>query len=196
MKIVIIGYNGGNTRSVQFALQRIGFPEAVISDDPAVILQADRVIFPGVGEASSAMRRLRSRRIDRIIADLKQPVLGICLGMQLLCRESAEGKTSCLGIFPDTVRKFPADRKVPHIGWAQVNHSASIFFKGIANQEWFYFVHSYYVPVNSSTGSVCRHGIAFSGTIQKDNFFGCQFHPEKSGRAGERFLTNFIKGEV
>jgi len=196
MNIVIIEYNGGNTRSVQIALQRIGFPEAMISDDPAVILQADRVIFPGVGEASSAMRRLRSRRIDRIIPDLKQPVLGICLGMQLLCSSSAEGETPCLGIFPETVRRFPADRKVPHTGWARVTNTESPLFLGIAGQPWFYFVHSYYIPVNRFTGSVCRHGTLFSSTIRKENFFGCQFHPEKSGRAGERFLTNFIKGDV
>ncbi|MBN2415038.1 imidazole glycerol phosphate synthase subunit HisH [bacterium] len=196
MNIVIIEYNGGNTRSVQFALQRIGFPKTVISDDPTVILQADRVIFPGVGEASSAMRRLRSLRIDRIIPDLKQPVLGICLGMQLLCSGSAEGETPCLGIFPDMVRRFPADKKVPHIGWARIRHADSPLFRGIAQDEWFYFVHSYCVPVNPGTSSVCRHGVAFSAAMQKDNYTGCQFHPEKSGSAGERFLTNFIKGDV
>lgn len=182
MKLVIIDYSAGNTESVRFALQRLGV-EAVLSDDHNEIVSADKVIFPGVGHAKAAMEVLKEKKLDVLIPQLKQPVLGICLGMQLMCGYSEEGNTSCLGIFEHSVKLFEASLKVPHMGW---NTTSAV------DADWYYFVHSYYVPVVNETTMVCNYGLDFSAAIQKDNFYGVQFHPEKSGVAGEKLLNKFL----
>lgn len=192
MKIVIIDYGAGNVKSVQFALERLGFT-ATCSNDPKEIMEADKVIFPGVGEAQSAMKELRKFGLDRVILGLKQPVLGICLGMQLMCRFSEENNTDCLGIFPVDVLKFKVDLKIPHIGWNQVFNLKSHLCDQVSENAYVYYVHSYYVPDNEYTIANTDYGILYSGAIQKDNFYACQFHPEKSGDAGEQILKNFIK---
>lgn len=196
MKTAIIKYNAGNIQSVKFGLQRIGVENPVITDDHELIRSADRVIFPGVGEASTVMHYLRERKMDTLIKSLLQPVLGICLGMQLMCRRSGEGDTACLSIFEQEIKRFDLDLKVPHMGWNRVSNPQGPLFRGIDPESWFYFVHSFYAPVGTETSSRCDYGIAFSSSIQKDNFFGCQFHPEKSGRSGEQLLKNFITGEL
>lgn len=192
-KIVIIKYNAGNIRSVLFALERIGV-EAIVTDDQDEIRSADRVIFPGVGEASSAMTYLREKGLDKLIPTLKQPVLGICLGMQLMCSYSEENNTECLGIFPLTVRKFPEDKglKVPQIGWNTIESLHTDLFKSIPEHTYVYFVHGYFVPdsVHSISTAVYTH--PYSAAIRKDNFIAVQFHPEKSGDAGEQILRNFL----
>ncbi len=190
---VIIKYNAGNIRSVLFALERIGV-EALVTDDPELIRQADRVIFPGVGEASSAMAYLEGKGLDILIPSLKQPVLGICLGMQLMCSFSEENDTPCMGIFPATVRKFDGDRglKVPQIGWNEISRLQSPLFDKVPEASYVYFVHGYYVPFNENTIAVADYGLPYSAAIRKDNFMAVQFHPEKSGDIGEQMLRNFI----
>jgi len=193
MKIVIIDYGAGNIQSIKFAFQRLGY-EAVLSSDANEIREADKVIFPGVGEASSAMKKLRESKLDLIIPELKQPVLGICLGMQLMCHSSEEGNTQGLGIFDVDVHKFSNEVKVPQIGWNQINHLKSDLFKGIRENEHIYLVHSFYAPLCKETIAQAEYGIAYSAALQKDNFYGTQFHPEKSSDAGEQILRNFLEG--
>lgn len=195
MKIAIIKYNAGNIKSVSNALGRIGIEHA-ITDNPVEIKAADKVIFPGVGEASTTMEYLRNKKLDILIRELKQPVLGICLGMQLMCRHSEEGDTPCLGIFDLPVKKFLVDLKIPHMGWNSLHETKSPFLDNSLEGEFVYFVHSYYVPVAKETAAVTHYGIPFSAALQKDNFFATQFHPEKSGGVGERILKSFIDIEV
>ena len=196
MNIVIIKYNAGNIRSVLFALERIGV-EALVTDDPQLILQADKVIFPGVGEASSAMAHLRERKLDLLIRDLQQPVLGICLGMQLLCTHSEENDTQCLGIFSERVKKFipgPEDQlKVPQTGWNNLYDLKSDLFRDIPENTYCYFVHSYYADLGETTIARTNYVQPYSAGLHKNNFYGLQFHPEKSAGAGERILKNFIQ---
>ena len=192
MKIVIINYGAGNIQSIKFAIQRLGY-EAVLSDDVKEIQGADKVIFPGVGEASSAMKKLKSTGLDKLIPTLKQPVLGICLGMQLMCKYSEEGNTKGLGIFDVDVVKFNNTVKVPQIGWNQIENLNSELFKGIAEKEFMYLVHSFYVPLNNEAIATTEYGVKYASALQKDNFYGVQFHPEKSGEAGEQILKNFLK---
>lgn len=197
MKIVIIKYNAGNIRSVDFALQRLGV-SALITDNHDEIRSADRVIFPGVGEASTTMSYLKNFRLDTLIRDLKQPVLGVCLGLQLMCAHSEEGDTECLGIFPEKVLKFviPPDEKklvkIPHMGWNSISELKSPLFKEISDDDYFYFVHSYYAASGKDTAAICNYLTPFSAALQRDNFYATQFHPEKSGRMGARILENFI----
>ncbi len=191
MKIVIIDYGAGNVKSVQFALERLGF-NASCSNDEQEIVEADKVIFPGVGEAQSAMAEIRKFGLDKVIPNLKQPVLGICLGMQLMCRYSEENDTDCLGIFPVDVLKFKVDFKIPHIGWNQIYGLKSHLLDKVAENSYVYYVHSYYVPDNEFSIASTDYGLLYSGAIRKDNFYACQFHPEKSGDAGEQILRNFI----
>jgi imidazole glycerol-phosphate synthase subunit HisH len=192
MKIVIINYGAGNIQSIKFAIQRLGF-EAVLSDDIEEIRAADKVIFPGVGEASSAMKKLKSNKLDAVIPTLKQPVLGICLGMQLMCNYCEEGDTKGLGIFDVDVVKFNNTLKVPQIGWNQIYNLKSALFEGIAENEYMYLVHSYYVPLNSEAIATTDYCIKYASALQKNNFYGVQFHPEKSGDVGEKILGNFLK---
>ena len=191
MKIVIIDYGAGNIQSIKFAIQRLGY-EAVLSDDPGEIKGADKVIFPGVGEASSAMTKLRNTNLDKIIPDLKQPVLGICLGMQLMCNYTEEGDTKGLGIFDVDVIKFNNHVKVPQIGWNQIENLKTELFKDVKEKEYVYLVHSYYAPLTVDTISNSSYGVEYSTALQKDNFYGTQFHPEKSSVVGEKILGNFI----
>ncbi len=191
MKIVIIDYGAGNIQSIKFALERLGY-SAVLSDDPEIIKGADKVIFPGVGEASSAMKKLREHRLENLIATLTQPVLGICLGMQLMCNYSEEGNTRGLGIFDVDVVKFTDELKVPQIGWNQIRELKTPLFKDIPENGFIYLVHSYYAPLCGETIAVTDYGIPYSSAVQKDNFWGVQFHPEKSSALGERILKNFI----
>jgi glutamine amidotransferase len=192
MKIVIINYGAGNIQSIKFAIQRLGY-EAVLSDDVKEIQGADKVIFPGVGEASSAMEKLKSTGLDKLIPTLKQPVLGICLGMQLMCKYSEEGNTKGLEIFDVDVVKFNNTVKVPQIGWNQIENLNSELFKGIAEKEFMYLVHSFYVPLNNEAIATTEYGVKYASALQKDNFYGVQFHPEKSSKAGERILENFLE---
>ena len=197
MKIVIIKYNAGNIRSVANAIARLGY-EAEITDDEATIRAADRVIFPGVGEAATTMKYLREHHLDSLIRSLKQPVLGICLGMQLLCSHSEEGDVDCLGIFDVPVKRFqlptqnPDNLKIPHMGWNVIENCKSPLFTARENGEYVYFVHSYYVPLCEYTAAETEHTIRYSSALHRDNFFATQFHPEKSGDVGERILSNFI----
>ena len=190
--IAIIQYNAGNITSVQNALERLGYT-SVVTDDSKLIQQAEKVIFPGVGEASSAMQYLRAKGLDEIIKNLKQPVLGICLGQQLLCRFSEEGNTECLGIFDTSVKKFEPRLKVPHMGWNTLEVQNSELYNGISTEENFYFVHSFYAEVSQETTAVCDYIFPFSASMQKNNFYATQFHPEKSSLAGEQLLLNFLK---
>ena len=192
MNLVIIKYNAGNIRSVLYALERLGI-EAIVTDDVEQIINADKVIFPGVGEASSAMKYLRERKLDQVIRNLKQPVLGVCLGMQLLCKYSEENDTDCLGIFDLEVRKFPADAgKVPQIGWNDIYNLKSPLFSKVSEPAFVYFVHSYYVEQSQQTIATAHYGLDYSAAIQKDNFYAVQFHPEKSADVGAGILSNFI----
>ncbi len=192
MKTVIIKYGSGNTRSVDFALRRLGVSGSV-SDDPEEIRAADKVIFPGVGEASSAMKYLLERKLDTLIKELKQPVLGICLGMQLLCECSEEGNTECLGIFKQKVKKFNGGMKVPQIGWNNISNLKGKLFKGLSENEFMYFVHGYFAEQSKATVALTEYGPRYSSALQNDNFYGVQFHPEKSGTAGEMVLKNFLE---
>ncbi|QBA23768.1 imidazole glycerol phosphate synthase subunit HisH [Chryseobacterium indologenes] len=189
--IAIIKYNGGNVNSVQNALNRLNV-DSVITDDPEQILKADKVIFPGVGEASSTMKLLKEKELDLLIPGLTQPVLGICLGMQLMCGENEEGDTAGMGIFDINVRKFPAKDIVPHMGWNTVSGQTSPLFSGIEKSSDVYFVHSYYCELSDYTTSVCDYILPFSASLQKDNFYAVQFHPEKSGIVGNQIVKNFI----
>ncbi len=190
--IAIIKYNGGNVNSVQNALNRLN-AESVITDDFEIIKKADKVIFPGVGEASSTMRNLQVKGLDQLIPDLKQPVLGICLGMQLLCGNNEEGDTKGMGIFDINVKKFPARDLVPHMGWNTITSLDSPLFSGVEQGSDVYFVHSFYCELSRNTTSVCDYILPFSASLQKDNFFAMQFHPEKSGATGSLLLNNFLK---
>jgi glutamine amidotransferase len=193
MKIVIIKYNAGNIQSVSFALERLGI-DFHITDDPEEIKSADKIIFPGVGEASTTMNYLCDRNLDELIVGLKQPLLGVCLGMQLMCEYSEENDTKCLGIFNESVTLFQPtlDRKVPHMGWNNMTLSDSWLDPALENQ-FAYFVHSYYVPVNPFTSAITEYGIPFSAAMHRDNFYAVQFHPEKSAAAGELVLKSFLK---
>lgn len=192
MKIVIINYGAGNIQSIKFAIQRLGY-KAILSNDVNDIQSADKVIFPGVGEASSAMHKLRASRLDKIIPELKQPVLGICLGMQLMCNSSEEGNTQGLGIFDVDVFKFSNEVKVPQIGWNQISNLKSNLFKGISEKEHIYLVHSFYAPLCSETIAESDYQLKYSAALNKDNFYGTQFHPEKSSAVGEQILKNFLE---
>ncbi len=191
MKIVIIDYGAGNIKSIQFAIQRLGY-EAILSDDAKEIIAADSVIFPGVGEASNAMQKLHATGLDTLIPNLKQPVLGICLGMQLMCRYCEEGNTQGLGIFHDDILKFDHGVKVPQIGWNEISNLKSALFEGIVENEYMYLVHSYYAPLCNETIATSHYGLEYSTALRKDNFYGVQFHPEKSSMAGAKVLENFL----
>ncbi len=195
MKLVVIQYNAGNIRSVMYALDRLHI-QADLTDDPERIRAADKVIFPGVGEASTTMAYLRNRGLDEVIRGLTQPVLGICLGMQLLCDYSEENDTPCLGIIPQQVRRFqPGDSglKVPHMGWNSLKQLGSPLFPVDLEGQYVYFVHSYYAEVGPYTTAITDYVLPFSSGLQKDNFFATQFHPEKSGPVGQRILEQFLK---
>lgn len=192
MKIAIIKYNAGNIKSVSNALGRLGI-EHSITDDHEAIKSADKVIFPGVGEASTTMNYLKERKLDSLIRNLKQPVLGICLGMQLMCRHSEEGDTPCLGIFDLPVKKFDVPHKIPHMGWNSLHDVKLPLFSANNENEFVYFVHSYYVPAASDTIATSYYGIPFSAALSKDNFCATQFHPEKSGKIGEGILKSFLE---
>ena len=192
MKIVIINYGVGNIQSIKFAIERLGF-EAVLSNDGKEIKAADRVIFPGVGEASFAMKMLIDSGLDVLIPTLKQPVLGICLGMQLMCNKSEEGNTTGLGIFDVDVIKFTPKVRVPQMGWNQIYNLKSLLFKGINENEYMYLVHSFYVPNCLEAIATTNYEVEYASALKKDNFYGTQFHPEKSGDVGEQILGNFLK---
>ena len=191
MKIAIIDYGAGNVQSVLFALERLGF-EGIVTNDWITIKTADKVIFPGVGEASSAMKMLQESGLDVLIPTLKQPVLGICLGMQLMCKYSEEGNTNGLGIFDVNVVKFSQEVKVPQMGWNTVFDLKSQLFTGIKENEFMYLVHSYYASLSENTIATTNYEQEYSTALQRDNFFGVQFHPEKSGIFGEQILKNFL----
>ena len=190
--IAILKYNAGNIKSVQNAVKRLGY-DCVVSDDEEVLKKADKVIFPGVGEASSAMNYLKERKLDRLILELEQPVLGICLGMQLMCSYSDEGNTEGLGIFDTRVRLFPAKDRVPHMGWNNFSFTRGSLFQGIGNDDNVYYVHAYYAEPCESEIARCDYILPFSSALQKDNFYATQFHPEKSADIGERILSNFLE---
>lgn len=190
--IAILKYNAGNIKSVQNALTRLGY-KSMITDNPSDLLSADKVIFPGVGEASSAIHYLKERGLDKTIMELKQPVLGICLGLQLMCRSSEEGGTKCLGIFDADVRLFPPVDKIPHMGWNNCLTLKGSLFKGISIDDDLYYVHSYYAEISSSTIATCDYILPFSAAMQKENFYATQFHPEKSAETGEKILKNFLE---
>ena len=194
MNVAIIQYNSGNVCSVEYALRRLGV-EPVLTANEALIRQADRVIFPGVGEAAYTMSYLREHGLDRLIKSLTQPVLGICLGMQLMCSHSEEGDVDCLDIFHVPVKRFipTAGEKVPHMGWNTLEQTCTPLFHGFDREEYVYFVHSFYVPVNEATAATTHYIHPFSASLQRDNFYATQFHPEKSGTVGERILTNFLE---
>lgn len=192
MKIAIINYGAGNIQSIQFALQRLGY-EGVLTNNPTEISEADKVIFPGVGEASSAMKKLTESGLDKLIPTLKQPVLGICLGMQLMCNNSEEGNTKGLGIFDVNVIKFSNQVKVPQMGWNTITNLKSAIFDAVPNEEYMYLVHSFYAPKCKETIATTHYETEYSSALQKNNFYGVQFHPEKSGKMGEQILSNFLK---
>jgi glutamine amidotransferase len=201
VKVAIIKYNAGNIQSVDYALKRLGV-EASVTADHDEIRSADRVIFPGVGEASTTMAYLRTHRLDQLITDLKQPVLGICLGLQLMCRHSEEGDVPCLGIFGETVRKFVLQHdelpsmKIPHMGWNTITGLKSHLFDNIPEAAYFYFVHSYYATSGTDTAASCSYPSPFSAALQKNNFYAVQFHPEKSGTSGATLLENFLQLKI
>lgn len=193
--VAIIKYNAGNVQSVQYALQRIGV-DSIVTDDKATIESADKVIFPGVGHANAAMQYLRERQLDQLIVSLQQPVLGICLGLQLMCKYSEEGNTDCLGIFDEKVKLFSTPsttvHKIPQIGWNNIYAYHSKLFTGVNDNEFVYTVHSYYAALGAATIANTDYIIPYSAALEKDNFYAVQFHPEKSGKVGEQILKNFI----
>lgn len=189
--IAILKYNAGNTRSVLNALNSLGY-EASITDDPVQLQAADKVIFPGVGEAGTAMAYLKARQLDQVIRSLKQPVLGICLGMQLLCAHSEEGDTAGIGIFDNQVKRFPPGRLAPHMGWNNLEDTSGALFKGLEQAADFYFVHTYYATQGTATVATTDYILPFSAALQKDNFYAVQFHPEKSAQTGLTLLKNFL----
>lgn len=195
MQVAIVKYNAGNIYSVVNALRRMGI-EPDLTDDPERLMAADRVLFPGQGEARSTMEYLKARRLDEVIRNLRQPVFGICVGQQLLCRHSEEGDVDCIGIFDADVIRFNPQRhedKVPAMGWNAISDVKSPLFKGFSDNEYVYFVHSYYVPLCESTIATADYILPYSAALHKDNFYATQFHPEKSGKVGERILQNFIE---
>jgi len=196
MKTTIIKYNAGNIRSVQFALERLGV-NGIVTDDPDEIRSADKVIFPGVGEASTAMQYLQQRGLDKLIVSLKQPVLGICLGMQLLCKHSEENDTNCLGIFDVEVKRFQSPvanlLKIPQIGWNNIANLHSTIFEHVPENSYMYFVHSYYAALSPDTVAIANYVINYSAALQKGNFYAVQFHPEKSAEGGQNILDSFLK---
>ena len=194
MQVAIVKYNAGNIYSVVNALRRMGV-EPLLTDDAEQLKQADKVLFPGQGHAGEAMDYLRARRLDEVIRDLKQPVFGICVGQQLLCRHSEEGDTDCIGIFDAEVKRFMPEKhedKVPCMGWQNLYNLKSPLMEGLGNDPYVYFVHSYYVPICEDTIATADYILPYSASMHKDNFFTCQFHPEKSGKVGERILENFL----
>ena len=194
MRVAILKYNSGNICSVRFALERLGI-DAIITDNKEELRSADKIIFPGVGEASGAMTYLKAQGLEQMIPDLKQPVLGICLGMQLMCSYSEEGNVKCLNIFDTEVKRFKSDRsnKVPQIGWNTITALNDDLFLGLGEKEYMYFVHSYYAVLSKASIATTNYGMEYSSALRKNNFYGVQFHPEKSGRAGERIVENFVK---
>lgn len=195
MNVAIIKYNAGNVYSVTNALKRLGV-EPLLTDNIETLQKADRILFPGQGEASNAMQYLRTHNLDKVICALKQPLLGICIGQQLLCRHSEEGDTDCLGIFDVNVNLFKPTKqedKVPAMGWNSLHNMTSPLFKGVKEKDYVYFVHSYYVPICKSTIATTEHILPYSAALQKNNFYATQFHPEKSGRIGEIILKNFLE---
>ena len=191
MKIVIINYGAGNIQSIMFAIERLGF-KAVLSNNPDEIKAADKVIFPGVGEASSAMTKLRESGLDGLIPQLQQPVLGICLGMQLMCNKTEEGNTEGLGIFDVDVLKFSSNVKVPQMGWNNIYALQTPLFRGIPENSYIYNVHSYYAEDSAYTIAKCDYGIEYAAAVRKDNFYGVQFHTEKSAQTGDQIIQNFL----
>ena len=194
MKVAVVKYNAGNIRSVDYALKRLGV-EAVITADKEELQSADKVIFPGVGEAGTTMNHLKATGLDELIKNLRQPVFGICLGMQLMCRHSEEGEVDCLNIFDVDVKRFVPQKhedKVPHMGWNTIGKTNSKLFEGFTEEEFVYFVHSFYVPVCDFTAAETDYIHPFSAALHKDNFYATQFHPEKSGKTGEKILRNFL----
>ncbi|MFY8128863.1 MAG: imidazole glycerol phosphate synthase subunit HisH [Chitinophagaceae bacterium] len=192
MKIVIVQYNAGNIQSVLYALQRIGV-SGIVSNNTEEITTADKVIFPGVGEASTAMQYLQEHQLDGVIKNLKQPTLGICLGMQLMCTHSEENNTPCLNIFDTQVKKFESNQlKIPQIGWNTIEPNNNVLFAGISPNSYCYFVHSYYASICSNTIATTNYTLPFSSALHKDNFYGVQFHPEKSAQVGQQIITNFL----
>ena len=194
MKVAVVKYNAGNIRSVDYALKRLGV-EAVITADKEELQSADKVIFPGVGEAETTMNHLKATGLDELIKNLRQPVFGICLGMQLMCRYSEEGEVDCLNIFDVDVKRFGPQKhedNVPHMGWNTIGKTNSKLFEGFTEEEFVYFVHSFYVPTCDFTAATTDYIHPFSAALHKDNFYATQFHPEKSGKTGEKILTNFL----
>lgn len=194
METVIIQYNAGNIQSVLYALERLGV-NALVTDDSEKIKSASRVIFPGVGEASTAMQYLKERQLDQLIVSLKQPVLGICLGMQLMCAYSEENNTDCLGIFNEQVKQFKPDTisvKVPQMGWNTITRLQSSLFEGVEEDSYAYFVHGYYASIGTHTIAQTNYILDYSSALHKDNFYGVQFHPEKSAKVGEQIIQNFL----
>ena len=191
MKLVIINYGAGNIKSIQFAFKRLGI-DAILSNNPEEILAADKIIFPGVGEASTAMKMLEESGLSSLIPKLKQPVLGICLGMQLMCKTTEEGNTEGLGIFQTDVKRFDHSVKVPHMGWNVIKDLKSDLFKGLKENEYMYLVHSYYAEHCNETIAKTDYGLNYASALQHNNFYGVQFHPEKSGIEGAKILQNFL----
>lgn len=191
MKVAIIKYNAGNVQSLTFALNRLGV-DPILTDDPAQLQSADKVIFPGVGEASTAMNYLRENQLDQVIKEIRQPFLGVCLGLQLMCRHTEENDTDCIGVFDLAVKKFDATEKVPHMGWNTIHHLKGPLFQGVDEGAYLYFVHSFYAVEDSATIANCGYANPFSAALQKNNFYAVQAHPEKSSAAGQKILENFL----
>ena len=192
MKLSIVNYGAGNIKSIQFAFKRLGY-DAILTNRPEEIKASDKVIFPGVGEASSAMKMLKKSGLDTLIPTLEQPVLGICLGMQLMCKHTEESDTKGLGIFNVSVKRFSNAVKVPQMGWNKVKNLKSDLFKGIQEEEYMYLVHSYYAENCKEAIATSNYELEYASALEKENFYGVQFHPEKSGKVGERLLKNFLE---
>ncbi|MEL6560352.1 MAG: imidazole glycerol phosphate synthase subunit HisH [Bacteroidota bacterium] len=191
MKVATIKYNAGNVQSLTFALNRLGI-EPVLTDDPAELAAADKVIFPGVGEASTAMNYLKKHRLDQVIRDLKQPFLGVCLGLQLMCKHSEENDTECLGVFDLNVKRFNDAEKVPHMGWNTITNLKGPLFQEISDESYLYFVHSYFAETSEDTIATCGYANTFSAALHKDNYYAIQAHPEKSSVTGQKIIENFL----